>query len=259
MPAFDAQYQFAAAFTVFLVALAGVALVALRADPLTTRRAARAALGLGFAGIGSAAFLRGSLLVEDPGSLLVQALRFGGAASLVAGSLHWRGSILSRTLLWLGTAGVVVGGLIEATDLPPAASAVVGALGGLLIGGSLLSASRRAIAARIAASAAATLLLVVLVLSVALSAVLANTVEDQALGALDGRALQEASAIESRGREAIKDAEVAAALLTRLTEDPANSASPRVLARLDENVGATPSQQTAIENQLNQLSTSVFN
>lgn len=259
MPAFDAQYQFAASFTVFLVALAGVALVALRADPLTTRRAARAGLALGFVGIGSAAFLRGSLLVEDPAAVLLLGLRVGGAACLVGGSLHWRGSTLSRTLLWLGTAGVVVGGLMERTDVPAAASAVVGALGGLLIGGSLLSASRRAIAARIAASAAATLLLVVLVLSVALSAVLASTVEDQALGALDGRALQEASGIESRGREAIKDAEVAAALLTRLTEDPANSSSPRVLARLDENVGATPNQQAAIENQLKQLSTSVFN
>ncbi|MBW3615448.1 MAG: HAMP domain-containing protein, partial [Actinobacteria bacterium] len=48
-------------------------------------------------------------------------------------------------------------------------------------------------------------------------------------------------------------------LLTRLTEDPANSSSPRVLARLDENVGATPTQRTAIENQLNQLNSSVFN
>lgn len=258
MPAFAAQYQFAAAFTVFLVALAGVALVALRADPLTTRSSARVILAVGFIGIGSAAFLRGSLLVEDPTAILLVVLRLGGAACLVVGSLRWRGSTLSRSLLWLGSAGVVAGGLLERTDLPPVASAVVGALGGLLIGGSLLSTSRRAIAARIAASAAATLLLVVLVLSVALSAVLASTVEDQALAALDGRALQEASAIESRGREAIKDAEVAAALLTRLTEDPANTSSPRVLARLDENVGPNPVQRAAIESQLNQLSTSVF-
>ncbi|HET9442127.1 MAG TPA: ATP-binding protein [Acidimicrobiales bacterium] len=258
MPALAAQYQFAAAFTVFLVALAGIALVALRADPLTPRRWSRAVLALGFAGIGTAAFLQGSLLLEEVTSPIALALRVAGAVLLVGGSVRWQGTNLSRALLWAGTAALLAGGALDFQALPPAVPAAVKALGGLLIGAALLGVSRRAIAARVAASAAATLLLVVLVLSVALSAVLANTVEDQALGALDGRAVQEASAIENRGREAIKDAAVAAALLTRLTEDPLNSASPRVLPRIDEVRGATDAQAAAIESQLRQLSDDVY-
>src|SRR5688572_9443454 len=107
MPAFAAQYQFAAAFTVFLVALAGLALVILRAEPLTVRPGARTALAAGFLGVGAAAFLQGSLLIDDVNEPLLVALRIAGAAGLLVGSAQWRGNALSRTLLWLGIGGLL--------------------------------------------------------------------------------------------------------------------------------------------------------
>src|SRR5687767_10348808 len=178
MSAFAAQYQFAAAFTVFLVALAGLALVALRGAPLTRPGWPRVAVGLGFAGIGAAAFLQGSLLFEDRAAPPLLALRVAGVAGVVAGSLAWRGSALSRTLLWAGCAALVGALGFEVADLETTAASVT-AVGALLVGAALLGASRRAITARVAASAAGTLLLLVLVLSVALSTILADTAEDQ--------------------------------------------------------------------------------
>ena len=106
MPAFSAQYQFAAEFIVFLVALAGLALVVLRGEPLTTRRGARLALAAGFVGIGASAFLQGSLLVADTQALA--ALRAAGVVAVVVGSLNWRGSALSRVLLWSGAGALAL-------------------------------------------------------------------------------------------------------------------------------------------------------
>jgi hypothetical protein len=88
MPAFAAQYQFAAAFTVFLVALAGLALVARRGQPLAEGVGARLALALGCVGIGTAAFLTGSLLVEDRGEPAVLGLVVAGVLGLVVGSFR---------------------------------------------------------------------------------------------------------------------------------------------------------------------------
>jgi PAS domain S-box-containing protein len=258
MPAFAAQYQFAAAFTVFLVALAGLALVILRAEPLTVRAGARTALAAGFLGVGAAAFLQGSLIVADHNDPLLAALRLAGAAGLLVGSAQWRGNVLSRALLWAGVAGLLVAVPLDALDVPGAAAAV-SAASGLSIGAALLSASRRAIAARVAASAAATLLLVVLVLSVALSAVLASTVEDQALTDLDSRASQNASAIEGLNREVLTDAAVVATLLGRLQQNPDDPSSPRVLAQLDPNGVPPETQRLAIENELKRARDGIYN
>src|SRR5688500_15932197 len=107
MSAFAAQYQFAASFTVFLVALAGVALVALRGAPRTDPGGPRIAVALGFVGIGAAAFLQGSLLFEDRSAPPLLALRVLGVGAVLLGSLAWRGSALSRTLLWSGCAALV--------------------------------------------------------------------------------------------------------------------------------------------------------
>lgn len=244
MSAFAAQYQFAASFTVFLVALAGLALVGLRGAPLTRLGGARIALGLGFAGIAAAAFLQGSLLVEDRADPILLALRIGGVAGVVGGSLAWRGSALSRTLLWAGCAGLVGALGFELADLETTAASV-SAIGALLVGAALLGASRRAITARVAASASATLLLLVLVLSVALSAILADTAEDQTLRDLDSRAVTEAGAVEAQADDARRDADAANVLLTRLPVDVADPNSDAVLSVLDP-AAASPAHRAAI-------------
>ena len=251
MSAFAAQYQFAAAFTVFLVALAGLALVGLRGAPLTQLSGARVALGLGFAGIGAAAFLQGSLLLEDRASPGLLGLRLLGVAGVLLGTMAWRASALSRTLLWLGCGALVAALGFELADLETTAASV-SALGALLVGAALLGASRRAITARVAASAAGTLLLVVLVLSVALSTILADTAEDQTLRDLDSRAVTEAGAVEAQTRDALRDASAATTLLTRL---PANAIDPDagfLLSALDP-ARVTPEQRDAITNEFKRM------
>ncbi len=104
MPASAAQTQFAAEFALFLVALAGLALVALRAELLTASRWGRAALAMGFAGLTVTAFLHGSLLVPSLTSPEIVALRaagMDGEAALAAGSWAARD--------WLGVPGLVHG------------------------------------------------------------------------------------------------------------------------------------------------------
>jgi hypothetical protein len=237
VPAFTAQYQFAASFTVFLVALAGLALVVLR-EALTTRAGARLALGAGFIALGTGAFLEGALLLDDE-AWAPPALRIVGVLALLVGSAQWRGSATSRTLLWVGCAALVATVGFDLADLPNLVSTVA-AVGGLLVGAALIAASRVAIAARVAASAAGTLLLVVLVLSVALSAVLGRTVEDQALADLDDRAVTEAGAVEAEVRASVDKVAVVADLLADLPVDADDPTSPRVLAQIDQLAGPTP-------------------
>ncbi|MDQ3106538.1 MAG: hypothetical protein M3Q68_01875, partial [Actinomycetota bacterium] len=255
MSAFAAQFQFAAAFTVFLVALAGLALVVLR-ESLTTRASARLALGAGFLAVGTGAFLPGSLLVADRDDPLLLVLRLAGVAALAVGGLPWRGSGLSRALLWTGCAGLAAAVPLEIAEAPNAAASV-SAVGGLLIGGALIGASRVAIAARVAASAAATLLLVVLVLSVALSTVLARTVEGQALADLDDRAVTEAGAVEAETRTVIDAAAVVASLLARLPENPDDLNSAALLSRIGSD-GPTVNQRDAIQAELDRIRRDVF-
>ena len=256
MSAFAAQYQFAAAFTLFLVALAGLALVSLRGAPLTQARGARVALGLGFLGIGAAAFLQGSLLFEDRADPALLALRTGGVAGVVLGSLSWRASVLSRTLLWIGCAALVAALGFELADLETTAASIT-AVGALLVGAALLGASRRAITARVAASASATLLLLVLVLSVALSAILADTAEDQALRDLDSRAVTEAGAVEARTRDALRDADAAKTLLTRLPANADDPNSDAVLSLLDPSA-PSPEHRAAITAEFARMRTSGY-
>ncbi len=256
MPAFAAQFEFAASFTVFLVALAGVALVVLR-EALTTRAGARVALGLGFLGIGAGAFLQGSLLVVEGDDPTLLALRVAGVAGVLVGSLQWRGRGASLWLLWLGAAGLVAAVPCELVGAGTAA-ATVSAVGGLLVGAALLAASRVAIAARVAASAAGTLLLVVLVLSIALSAVLSGTVEDQALNDLDDRALLTASAVETTTREVAGKTFGVASLLVRLPDDPDALGSAPLLSGIDARSGPTGRQQAAIQAELDRIGREVF-
>ena len=256
MSAFAAQYQFATAFTVFLVALAGLALVALRGAPLTRPGAPRVAAALGFAGIGAAAFLQGSLLFEDRAAPPLLALRTAGVAGVLLGSLAWRGSGLSRSLLWAGGAALVGALGFELADLETTAASVSVA-GALLVGAALLGGSRRAITARVAASAAGTLLLLVLVLSVAISTILADTAEDQTLRDLESRAVTEAGAVEARALDARRDATAARFLLTRLPVDAADPNSDFLLSTLDPE-RATPEQRAAIAAELQRIRASGY-
>lgn len=256
MPAFAAQYQFAASFTVFLVALAGLALVVLR-ESLTTRAGARLALAAGFVALGTGSFLHGTLLVPDRDEPALLGLRLAGVAALAIGGLAWRGRSVSRALLWAGCVGLASAVPLELADLANA-GATLSAAGGLLVGAALIAASRVAIAARVAASAAATLLLVVLVLSVALSAVLGRTVEDQALADLDERAVTEASAVEATSNDVLDKAIIVAALLAGLPADPADPTSPRLLASIDQSAGPTTDQRRAVELELERLRADVF-
>lgn len=230
MPASAAQTQFAAEFVLFLVALAGLALVALRAALLTESRWGRAMLAVGFAGLTASAFLHGSLLVPNLSSPVIVGLRAAGIACVAAGAARWRATGWARSVLWAGLV-LLAAALSASLVTTGGAVAALQAAGALGLGASLLAASRRSVAARIAASAAATLLLVVLVLSVALSAVVASTVRDEFLVRLDTRALAEATALENTSVDAIEKARLtAAALATRPEEllEVASSNKPSV-------------------------------
>lgn len=189
------QLEFAAEFASFLVAAAGFALVLLRAELLSRSARASFALAAGFAGLGAASFVHGSLLVPDASAPLVVGLRAAGLALLLIGSAgaladaSWlpaakARSAVSRNLLWFGIA--LQGGAVAAVVLgrPEVSAALIGA-GAAMIGVALIVSSRRSIAGRVAASAGVTLLALVLVLSVALSLVLSSTVQNDAVRRLD--------------------------------------------------------------------------
>lgn len=214
MSASAAQFQFAAEFVTFLAAAAGVALVLLRGELLARSPGGRALLGLGFAALGTSAFLDGSRLIEDSDDPVVLALRAAGVVALALGALHWAGGPTARLLFWGGLAAI---GAAIVTDVTlsgnaPHALLIVGAAG---MAAAALSASRKSIAARVAASGAGALLLVVLVLSVALSAVLAGTVEDQELTRLDARARSEATFAQREATARLAEAQIVAASLAK--------------------------------------------
>ena len=189
MAATAAQFEFAAEIVTFLVALAGVALVLLRAR-LYAGTAARAVLvGSGFAALGAAAFMHGAVDPDINAPPAVTALRLFAGLLLLAfavtrgsrrGSLLWPLTAASALLI----AGAGVAGPY-ATSIGSEAPLLAGAV---CVGIALVLASRGSIGARLTATAAATLLLIVVVLSVALSTVLSNTVRVDAVRRLQSRA-----------------------------------------------------------------------
>ena len=216
MPASHAQYQFAAEFALFLVAIAGLGLVAFRADVVTGNRSARLALSCGFAALAVSAFLHGSLLRATAGDVLVVGPRAAAILLVGAAAFAWRDR-RSRWVLVGGVATVALGLVlsIRHRDLPAASASGVGAAA---VGAALLVASRRAIAARVAASAAATLLLVVLVLSLGLSVVLQETVQDQAVAAVDSRARIESTRLQDLRATTTRDARLLQSYLIQQTD-----------------------------------------
>jgi PAS domain S-box-containing protein len=192
MISYAALGRFASDFLVFLVGVGGLALVALRPDLLSPRRAARVALAAGFMAAGAASFLEGSLIVGSTSNPVVAALRAVGILGLLLGSREWAAGPRSQRVLWIGLVAMLLATAVLALRQSTTWGETALGVAGLAIGVALRVASERSIAARVAANSAVILLLVVLVLSVSLSAVIGTTVRNDAGSRLDARAASEA-------------------------------------------------------------------
>jgi two-component system phosphate regulon sensor histidine kinase PhoR len=229
------QVRFAVEFATFLVAIAGAGLVALRPSLIGASSRARVVLPIGFVLIAAAAFLHGSLVVSgNAADAAIAALRFAGILLVALGTIRWDTEPAFRRLLLLGlflmavAEAIGLAGTGSGTDL---SASWVRAGGTLCIAVVLFTSSRRSIPARVVTSAAATLLLVVLALSVALSAVIANNVRDEALRRVEARAATERDQATANTQNALKSAGIIGGAignaetvaLTKLNADPAPS------------------------------------
>ncbi len=222
------QVRFAAEFALFLVSLAGVGFTFLRADLLVVRPMARATSAVGFAALAAAALASGSLIVDTPTDPLVVALRFGGIVLLGSASLSWRPDRGGRELLRIGLVALVAAEVALAGDEASTLGDAARVIGALAIGACLLGASARVISARIAASSALVLLAVITVVAVALSAVISDNVEDEALRRYGARAVTEATTMEAEGRPLLGSAKLMATALGASANNPTIAALRRI-------------------------------
>ena len=155
-----------------------------------------------------AAFLHGSLLT-DARETPVIAFRGVGIILLALGTLGWGTDRGPRRLLWLALVLMAAAEYLtgDATRPPPPTGC--GARAPSFMGLVLLMSARRSISARITVSVGAILLVVVLAVSVALSVVIARTVEEEAFKRIDARATAEGQQITD---SALDDAEISAKL-----------------------------------------------
>jgi len=202
------QLRFAVEFATFLVAVAGAAVVVLRPQLVSAPPRSRMLLGSGFLLVATAAFLRGSLVYGDDSATVI-VLRCAGILLLALGTMGWVDDRATRRALWVALVLLAAAEGAAVVDAGTVADWARGA-GALGLGAVLLSSARRSIPARFAVGAAATLLLVVLAVSVALSVVIASTVEREAIMRIDSRAQAEAEEIVN---SATRDARNAAKLL----------------------------------------------
>jgi len=214
MSATDVQVRFAAEFALFLVSLAGFGFALLRPDLLVERRPARAGVALGFAALAAAAFASGALVVDDPTVGALTAGRVAGVVLLVLASRWWLARRGSRSLLLIGIVALVAAEVGVVLDASSTVVDVARGLGALAIGAALVAAGTRAISARIATSAAAILFVVITVLAVALSAVITDNVEDEAVRRYGARADTEAAATSDQGDAVLPATQVLAAALS---------------------------------------------
>ena len=239
----DVQLRFAAEFALFLVSLGGLGYALLRPDLLVANRIARVPAALGFAALAAAAFLSGALVIDDPQDTVLLALRLGGVLFLAVASRWWQPAHAGRVLLWIGMLALVVADAAEQLgDDPGSVVYVARGLGAAAIGASLVVASTRAISARIAASAAVILFLVITALAVALSTVITDNVEDEAIRRYGARAATEALAPADEAGAAAQSATVLGvalsnagdleAPLAQLTDVAADPASTQAQAGL---------------------------
>ncbi|MBV9410887.1 MAG: PAS domain-containing protein, partial [Acidimicrobiia bacterium] len=211
---------------------------------------ARVILPIGFVLIAAAAFLHGSLVVSGSGAdAAIAALRFAGILLVALSTIRWDTEPGFRRLLLLGLFLMAVAeaiGLAGSGSSTDIAASWVRAGGTLCIAIVLFTSSRRSIPARVVTSAAATLLLVVLALSVALSAVIANNVRDEALRRVEARAGTERDQVDENIQTALKSAGIVGGAI--------GNAESTTLAKLNAN--PVPSDQ--IQSDLVSLAGSLF-
>ncbi|WP_436793503.1 ATP-binding protein [Actinospongicola halichondriae] len=213
-----AQLQFAAEFTLFLAAVAAIAVTALKPDLLFRQAAARTSFVVGAGALAVAAFLHGSLLVDDGTDPVLVLTRAVGIVAVGASLLRWHGASDGRLLALTGVVALAVAEAIAAGDSASLADGVRGA-GALVFAVALAVASRRAIAARVATSAAAVVLLVITSVAIALSVVIADNVEDEVARRYEARAETEANVFADTSTSAVGDATLLArTLLSRSAE-----------------------------------------
>ena len=200
-----AQLQFAAEFTLFIAAIAALAVTLLKPDLLLRSAAARVLFQLGALGLAVAAFLHGSLLVEDAAEPVLVLATAAGIVAMGVSLLHWRGPANARLLLTTGLVLLAGSEAARALDSATVGDAARG-VGALVLAIGLVVASRRAIAARVATSAAAVVLLVITALAIALSVVIADNVEDEVARRYGARAETEAQAFADASQSAQADA-----------------------------------------------------
>jgi len=193
-----AQLQFAAEFALFIVAVAGLAFAVLRADLLVNGTATRNAVALGFGCLAGAAFAHGALLVEDADASLLVALRSAGLLLLIPAAWRWRSDQVGRAIMVMGVVFLVGSEVVLTADETITADWLRIA-GSLSVGLALLLAGRRSIPVRVAVGSGAILLTVVLAVSVALSIVIADNVEDEAVRRFGATASNEAALVSERG------------------------------------------------------------
>lgn len=213
-----AQLQFAAEFTLFIAAVAAVAVTVLRPDLVFRHVAARSSFVVGSVALAVAAFLHGSLLLDDPTDPVLVLARAVGIVGVGAALIRWEGVAEGRLLALTGVVTLALAEALAAGDSDRVADAVRG-VGALLFAIALIVASRRAIAARVATSAAAVVLLVITSVAIALSVVIADNVEDEVARRYEARAETEANVFSDASQSALGDATLLGrTLLSRTAE-----------------------------------------
>ena len=207
-----AQLQFAAEFTLFIAALAALAVTLLTPELLFRKGGSRALFQAGALALAAAAFLHGSLLVEYADEPLLVVIRAAGIIAVGVALLRWSGPESGRLLAFTGLALLAGGEAATAMDAETLGDATRG-IGALVLAISIVVASRRSIAARVAASAAAVVLLVITALAIALSVVIADNVEDEVARRYGARAETEAQVFDDVSRAAVAEAALASRAL----------------------------------------------
>ena len=198
-----AQLQFAAEFTLFLAAIAALAVTALRPALLFREAIPRLCFVVGAAGLAAAAFLHGSLLVDTADDGLLIMLRVVGTAALALSLVRWDGRGSVRASIGVAVIALAAAEAVGGTSTSVDALRGVGALA-LAVAVGL--ASRESIAARVASVAAGVVLLVITTLAIALSVVIADNVEDEVARRYEARAETEANVFADASQSALGDA-----------------------------------------------------